>query len=84
MFYDLKNLKYIIINVGDITQEKINNCLQTNFNTLRKNILNTQAVLKWEGENPSWVNDLGLTIYSNEEIREHLVTNLSEWNILLD
>jgi len=78
-YHDLENLKYVIMNLSNVTQSKIDDCMQTNVNTLRRNNSNTQTILKWEGENPSWVNDLGLTIYSNKEVREYLTENPSEW-----
>jgi len=78
-YHDLENLKYVIMNLSNVTQSKIDDCMQTNVNTLRRNNSNTQTILKWEGENPSWVNDLGLTIYSNKGVREYLTENPSEW-----
>ena len=39
--------KYVILPIEDITQDMIDECLQTSLETLRKNIAETEAILKW-------------------------------------
>ena len=63
------NLTYTTINVSDITPSILNDCLETSMNTLAKSVDGTQAILKWKGEPPDWVTTLGLTTYTQTEIR---------------
>ena len=71
------NLTYTIINVSDITPSILNDCLETNMNTLAKSIDGSQAILKWKGESPAWVATLGLSTYTQTQIKE--ATETPEW-----
>ena len=73
---DYKNRKWIIINVSDITDEMIDNALETSLDTLRKSLDGTKTILKWDGDTPSCFD--GLTTYTHSEILEELAK--SEWN----
>ena len=70
-----ENRKWIIINVSDITDEMIDNAMQTSMNTLRKTLDGTKAILKWDGDTPSCFD--GLTTYTHSEILTELAK--SDW-----
>ena len=63
------NLTYTTINVSDITPSILNDCLETSMNTLAKSVDGTQAILKWKGDPPDWVTTLGLSTYTQSQIR---------------
>ena len=63
------NLTYTTINVSDITPSILNDCVEASINTLVKSVDNTQAILKWKGDVPAWIATLGLSIYTQVEIR---------------
>tara|TARA_R100001594_G_scaffold124701_1_gene161572 strand:+ start:2499 stop:2729 length:231 start_codon:yes stop_codon:yes gene_type:complete len=71
-----ENRKWIIINVSDITDEMIENAIQTSMNTLKKTLDGSKAILKWDGDTPSCFN--GLTTYNHSEILTELAK--SDWN----
>ena len=71
------NLTYTIINVSDITPSIMNDCIQTSVNTLAKSVDESQAILKWEGTPPSWVASLGLSTYTQTQIKEAI--KIPEW-----
>jgi len=61
---------YIIINLEDVTQDMIDECLQTSLNTLRLNIAEDKTILKWVGDTPATIAALDPvpTQYTNAEI----------------
>ena len=61
-----ENRKWVIINVSDVTDEMINNALQTSKDTLRKSLDDSKAILKWDGDTPGCFE--GMTTYSHSEI----------------
>jgi len=63
---------YIIIDLEDITQEMIDECIQQSFEYLRRNLVGDKAILKWEGETPSSLIMLALPEYTNEEIEANV------------
>ena len=69
----LENRKWIIINVSDITDEMIENAIQTSIETLKKTLDSSKAILKWDGDTPSCFN--GLTTYTHSEILTELAKN---------
>ena len=71
-----ENRKWIIINVSDITEEMINNAIQSSMDTLRKTLDGSKAILKWDGDTPSCFD--GLTTYTHSEIRTELAK--SDWS----
>ena len=75
----MTNRTYTIIDIQNLTTEKINDCLETSIDTLFLNVDKTKAILKWDGENPSWVADLGLTTYSHEQIMP--IIQSTEWSL---
>lgn len=45
---------YIIIDLVDVTQEMIDDCIETSFDTLRHSLDEpTRTILKWNGETPA-------------------------------
>ena len=70
-----ENRKWVIVNVSDITEEMIENAIQTSMSTLRKSLDGSKAILKWEGDTPSCFD--GMTIYSHSEILTELAK--SDW-----
>ena len=71
-----ENRKWIIINVSDITDEMINNAIQSSMDTLRKTLDGSKAILKWDGDAPSCFD--GLTTYTHSEILTELAK--SAWS----
>ena len=45
--------KYIIIDLEDVTQQMIDDCIETSFDTLRLSLDELQTILKWNGETPA-------------------------------
>ena len=72
---DFVNRKWIIINVSDITDEMIENAIQTSRDTLKKTLNGNKAILKWDGDTPSCFD--GMTTYNHVEILAELVK--SDW-----
>ena len=72
---DYSNKKWVIVNVSDITDEMIENAIETSMDTLRKSIDGSKAILKWDGQTPSCFN--GMTTFSHSEILTTLAG--SEW-----
>jgi len=70
---------YIIIDLEDITQEMIDECIQQSFEYLRRNLVGDKAILKWEGETPSSLIMLALPEYTNEEILDILNNIENGW-----
>ena len=70
------NRKWIIINVVDITDEMIDNAIQTSMDTLKKTLDGNKTILKWDGDTPSCFD--GMTTYSHSEIKEEL--RKSDWS----
>ena len=73
---DYSNRKWIIINVSDISDEMLENSIQTSMDTLRKTVNGTKTILKWDGDTPSCFD--GLTTYTHPEIKVELAK--SAWN----
>ena len=67
--------KWVIVNVSDITDEMIQNAIQTSMSTLKKSVDGSKAILKWEGDTPSCFD--GMTTYSHSEIKSELAK--SDW-----
>ena len=72
---DYSNRKWVIVNVSDITDEMIDNSIQSSMNTLRKTLDGSKAILKFEGDTPSCFE--GLTTYNHSEILTELAK--SDW-----
>lgn len=70
---------YLIINVSEIGLIDFNQVLETSAQTLRKNNTETRTFFKWEGNTPSFVNQLTTKEgpYTNEEMID--IVSLPEW-----
>ena len=71
-----KNRKWVILNVSDITDEMIDNAIQTSMSTLKTTLDGNKAILKWDGSTPSCFD--GMTTYTHSEILTELAK--SEWS----
>ena len=67
---DYSNRKWVIVNISDITEEMIDNAIQSSMSTLRKTLDGSKAILKWDGDTPNCFD--GLTTYNHSEILEEL------------
>lgn len=61
------NRKYIVINLSDVTDEMIDNALESR-DSLRLSLDGSKTILKWDKETPSCFD--GITTYSFTEIKE--------------
>ena len=63
-------ITYITINMSEIALVDFNQVMETSEQTLRLSIDGSQAVLKWEGDEPSFVSTLSSYEgpYTHEEI----------------
>ena len=68
-------MRWVIVSVGDVTDEMIENSAQTSRDTLRLSLDESKTILKWNGDTPTCFD--GMTTYSHLEILEILDT--SEW-----
>ena len=73
---DYGNRHWVIVNVSDITDEMIENAIQSEIATLRKTNDESKAILKWEGDTPECFEDM--KIYTHSEIRTEL--RKSDWS----
>ena len=67
---DYSNRKWVIVNVSDITEEMIDNAIQSSISTLRKTLDGSKAILKWDGDTPNCFD--GLATYNHSEILKEL------------
>lgn len=70
-----ENRKYVIIEASEVSSVDFNLVMQTSADTLRYNLAGTQALLKFNGDTPSFLE--GNTQYSHSEIME--VLQGEEW-----
>tara|TARA_R100001463_G_scaffold126423_1_gene184096 strand:- start:58 stop:288 length:231 start_codon:yes stop_codon:yes gene_type:complete len=66
---------YIIVDRESVTQEMIDNALETSLLTLRTSIDFSKTILKWNGDTPDIFK--GIKTYSHKEILEELKKD--EW-----
>ena len=64
------SLKYIILNVSEITDEIISTCLETSRDTLKTNKDGSKTFVKFRGDIPSSLS--GKTILNHSQILEEL------------
>lgn len=74
------DIKYIIIDYSEIPKINFDEILETSIETLRLSINGLQTIIKWEGDEPSFISNLvsKSIIYNNEEILNLL--NQPEWS----
>ena len=69
-----ENRKWVIVTVSAITDDMIASAIQTSMDTLRKTLVNSKAILKWDGDTPSVFD--GMTTYTHSEIKIELAKNI--------
>ena len=79
-----KDKIYIILPIEDITQDMVDECIQTSLYTLRKNLAETEAILKWNAndeEIPTTIAalDPAPTQYTNAEIKAIIIDPENGW-----
>ena len=70
----------IVDEEGGVSNIYIDSCIQTSKDTLRLSVDGTQALLKWEGETPEFLE--GEDTYTHSEILAILLTE--EWSDFTD
>ncbi len=73
-------MKYTILNTEDLNRVNFNEVEETSENTLRYNNANTEFLLKFEGDTPSFLE--GKTLYDYEGIMQ--ILNSPEWTQPID
>ena len=68
-------MKYVIINANEVSNVDFSKVLQTSANTLRYSLDKSKALLKYKGNQPSFLN--GKTEYNYEDIMN--ILNSAEW-----
>ena len=63
-------MKYVIINSSEVSSVNFNEVLETSTKTLRYNLDGTKTFVKYEGDQPSFLN--GKTELTHAEIRTEL------------
>ena len=63
-------LKYVILNVSEITDQIISDCLETSRDTLKTNKDSSKTFVKFDGNTPSSLS--GKTTLTNSEMLEEL------------
>jgi len=73
-------INYIILDCSEIDKVNFDEILITSIDTLRLNNDATKTIIKWIGEEPTFVSELlsKSVIYTNEEILE--ILNQPEWS----
>ena len=61
-----ENRKYVIIEASEVSSVDFSQVLETSVDTLRYNLAGTQALLKFDGDTPSFLE--GKTQYTHSEI----------------
>ena len=70
---------YVIINKDDVVIIEFSMVVENSENTLRYNLDNTKAIVKFIGETPSFLD--GFTQYSHQEILEIINNPANGWTI---
>tara|TARA_R110002012_G_C11410618_1_gene586956 strand:+ start:362 stop:592 length:231 start_codon:yes stop_codon:yes gene_type:complete len=70
---------YVIINKDDVVDVDFSMVVENSENTLRYNLDNTKAIVKFIGETPSFLD--GFTQYSHQEILEIINNPANGWTI---
>lgn len=69
-------MTYVIVNSVDLDQAKVDACIQTSLDTVRKSADGTKAVLKYSGAQPSTLT--GATEYTHAQILVEMAK--AEWD----
>jgi hypothetical protein len=70
---------YVIINKDDVVDVDFSMVVENSENTLRYNLDNTKAIVKFIGETPSFLD--GFTQYSHQEILKIINNPANGWTI---
>jgi len=75
-----ENRNYLIIPVTEISKVDFNQVCETSAETVRKSIDETKTFIKWDDQEPSFINDLEGTEgpYTYEEIM--VILSTEEWS----
>jgi hypothetical protein len=75
-----ENRNYLIIPVTEILKVDFNQVCETSAETVRKSIDETKTFIKWDGQEPSFINELEGTEgpYTYEEIM--VILSTEEWS----
>jgi len=73
---------YVIINASEVSGVNFNEVLESSANTLRYSNDGTKTFVKYEGDQPSFLN--GKTTYTESEIKALLKDEKGEWHRELD
>ena len=78
------NKTYAIAPIAELNNVDYSQVEQTSADTVRKNVAETEFVLKWEGDTPSSVSAITPTIptYTHEEILVVMATE--EWSLPIE
>ena len=57
---------YVIVPVAELTQQMVDDCIETSLDTLRRNNINTKTILKFEGSKPASISSY--TDYTHAEM----------------
>jgi hypothetical protein len=68
---------YVIINKNDVVNVDFSIVVENSENTLRYNLDNTKAIVKFIGETPSFLD--GFTQYSHQDILEIINNPANGW-----
>ncbi len=73
-------ITYITINTDELSLVDFNQVMETSIDTVRLSVDGLQTVLKWEGDEPSFVSTLSSYEgpYTHEEIL--VIMNTPEWS----
>lgn len=72
----IEDRKYVLIPEAELTMHMVEDCLETDFNTLRWNVDHTKTVLKYEGTKPASI--AAYLDYTHAEILVEMAK--PEWN----
>lgn len=75
-----ENRNYLILPVTEISKVDFNQVCETSAETVRKSIDETKTFIKWDDQEPSFINDLEGTEgpYTYEEIM--VILSTEEWS----
>jgi hypothetical protein len=74
-----ENRHYVVFDLSEVDTIDFSEVMETSADTLRKNLVDTQSFVKYEGDQPSSV--VALTTKSQEYTHEEILTLLAgpEW-----
>jgi hypothetical protein len=64
-------MKYADVSILELQDDCFEQLVQSSIDDLRLNCDETRAIIKWEGEMPSWLGNLGVVIRDAKEARRY-------------